>query len=134
MIYSIYKLPEEPIFLVRILAPMHAEKCIYAIDTEILRLIDPCSGRKIYRIDDFTRLRPHQFTLSDAVTWFTGPIREDQVWRGQIEHVGACNTPISQMIGTLHRRGEKVYMPLFTSVEEAIGFTRLEIARHAGQI
>lgn len=125
MLYTIRQLPGEPIFLVRALPPLHPHKRIHSIDYELLRMTQGFPG-KVYRIDDLTRLHPHQFTYSDAVQWFTGPIREDACWRASMEHIAVGKRSLRHVLPRLARDHE-LHVPLFPSMPLALSYTRLKI-------
>lgn len=123
MLYTIQKLPEEPIVIVRALSPLSAEKQIFAIDVEFARLSQRYNA-KLYRIDDLTRLRPHQFTLTDALAWFTGSVREDALWRSRMPHVAVCRKKTARTVETFQQAGIKVHIPVFVSMADAINQAR----------
>lgn len=131
MLYQIQQLPNEPIFVVRVKAPLHLGKYIYAIDEALLEMTAGLATA--YRIDDLTRLRPDQFTLSDAREWFTGPIREDARWRSHIAHVVACKRGVRRLGRTLEARGATLEVPLYPSVAEAVAISRQALAQHASK-
>lgn len=126
MLYTIQKLPEEPIVIVRVLPPLSVEKQIFAIDVELARMSQQYNT-KLYRIDDLTRLHPHQFTLTDALAWFTGSVREDALWRNQMPHVAVCRKKTTQMLATFQQAGITVHLPTFTSMTEAVAQARAHI-------
>lgn len=131
MIYSITRLPQEPIYIVRVKPPLHPLKMIYSIDMELLRITGR-QGRRIYRVDDLTALQRHDFTLSDAYGWFCGDVREDALWRGCVMHVAVCRGDAEPLLARIYRSGEAVHVPLFDSVADAVQYSRLEIMRHNG--
>lgn len=131
MLYTITRIPQEPIYIVRVKPPLHPDKHIYAIDTELLRVVTSRQER-VYRIDDLTALQPHHFTLSDAFEWFCGDVREDALWRGCVVHVAVCRADVAPLLATIYRTGEAVHVPLFDTVEDAVIYSRLEIMRYNG--
>lgn len=128
MLYTIQQIPNHPIYIVRILPPLHLHKQIYAIDAELLRLTAQHSGR-VVRIDDFTHLHPHQFTLADAAAWFGGPVREDEHWRSNIAHVAICRPGLRRLLPKLRASGTRAFVPVVATMEDALAFARYEINR-----
>lgn len=132
MLYTIQQLPQQPIYIVRILPPLHAYKQIHAIDAELLRLTANLNGRAC-RIDDFSHLHPHQFTRSDALAWFSGAVREDQQWRSHIGHIAIAKPKLHNMVSRLVVAGNSTYVPVVASMETALAYAQREINRSREQ-
>jgi len=126
MLYTIQQIPNQPIYIVRILPPLNSAKQIYAIDAELLRLTAHHSGRAC-RIDDFTHLHPHQFTRSDALAWFGGAVREDAQWRSHIAHVAVAKPRLRQMVADLVAAGHPTYVPVLPRMEAALSVALREV-------
>lgn len=119
MLYTIQRLPDQPIYLVTVKPPLHPRKFIYGIDTELLRLHATHRG-PLYRVDNLTALEPHHFTRSDALEWWSGPVREDLAWRGNVVHVAACRPGIARLVQSVYACGERLLVPLFPDLASAI--------------
>jgi len=128
MLYTIRQVENQPIYIVRVLPPLHTEKQIYAIDAELLRLTAH-ENRRICRIDDFTNLHPHQFTRSDAAAWFAGAVREDLHWRTNMAHVAICKPRMRRLVASLVAEGKTIHVPTVPTLQAALAYAAVEINR-----
>lgn len=129
MLYTIQRLPHESIFIVRLRPPLHSNKDIYAIDTEIDRMVCTLPG-PIYRIDDLSLLGKMDFTLSDAVMWLTGVLRDEQYWEGPIVHTAVGNSHILKLTRRINDEGiDRIRVKLHPTLLDAVDQARLHIRR-----
>lgn len=133
MIYTLYRAPHQPIILVRVRPPLHWLKDIYAIDEHVADVAAQIDADIVVRIDDLSLLQAHDFTLADAVLWLTGILREEDHWDGRIDQIAVAPDPIVRLSMTIYEEGiTHVRVPLFPTLESALRYAELRIARQAG--
>lgn len=133
MIYTLYRLPNQPIILVRPRPPMHWLKDIYALDEQVARMADLINADIVVRIDDFSLLQPHDFTLADAILWLTDILREEEPCQERIAHVAVAPDHIVQLSLLIYEEDiAALRLPLFPTLADALHYAQLRIARQAG--
>lgn len=131
MLYTMQRLPQEPIVLIRVKPPLHCRKHIYTIDAELVRLTQHIDGT-IYRIDDLTALSEQHFTLSDARDWFTGAVREDSLWRSNTQHIVVGQPFIKSLIHRLQFEQRRIPISFVEDVHTGLQAARQSISQHLG--